>query len=84
MTLPFGTNVDIHDSVRYRDVVKEYGRGPNGGILTSLKDHSGQQLQYHRCRRRGPQMAAEDRPGSIPQQAEDVRVKRSSDAWRRL
>jgi hypothetical protein len=37
MTLPFGANIDIHDTVRYKDVMKEYGLGPNGGILTSLK-----------------------------------------------
>ncbi|RLN21790.1 hypothetical protein C2845_PM07G03900 [Panicum miliaceum] len=37
MTLPFGTNIDIRDTVRYKDVMKEYGLGPNGGILTSLK-----------------------------------------------
>jgi hypothetical protein len=37
MTLPFGANIDIYDTVRYRDVMKEYGLGPNGGILTSLK-----------------------------------------------
>jgi hypothetical protein len=35
MTLPFGANIDIRDTVRYRDVMKEYGIGPNGGILTS-------------------------------------------------
>ncbi|RLM94245.1 GPN-loop GTPase 1-like protein [Panicum miliaceum] len=37
MTLPFGANIDIHDTMRYRDVMNEYGLGPNGGILTSLK-----------------------------------------------
>jgi hypothetical protein len=37
MTLPFGANIDIRDTVRYRDLMKEYGLGPNGGILISLK-----------------------------------------------
>jgi hypothetical protein len=37
MTLPFGANIDIHDTVRYKNVMKEYGLGPNGGILTLLK-----------------------------------------------
>jgi hypothetical protein len=37
MTLPFEVNIDIRDTVRYRDVMKEYGLGPNGDILTSLK-----------------------------------------------
>jgi hypothetical protein len=36
MTLPFGANIDIRDTVRYKDVMKEYSLGPNGGILTSL------------------------------------------------
>ncbi|KAK1278279.1 hypothetical protein QJS04_geneDACA015887 [Acorus gramineus] len=36
MTLPFGANIDIRDTVRYKDVMKEYNLGPNGGILTSL------------------------------------------------
>lgn len=36
MTLPFGANIDIRDTVMYKDVMKEYGLGPNGGILTSL------------------------------------------------
>lgn len=36
MTLPFGANIDIRDTVRYKEVMKEYNLGPNGGILTSL------------------------------------------------
>jgi hypothetical protein len=36
MTLLFGANIDICDTVRYKDVM-ECGFGPNGGILTSLK-----------------------------------------------
>jgi hypothetical protein len=37
MILPFETNIDIRDTVQYKKVMKEYGLGPNGGILTSLK-----------------------------------------------
>jgi hypothetical protein len=37
MTLSFGTNIDIRDTVRYKNIMKEYGLVPNGGILTSLK-----------------------------------------------
>lgn len=36
MTLPFGANIDIRDTVRYKEVMKEYNLGPNGGIMTSL------------------------------------------------
>ncbi|KAL5713982.1 GPN-loop GTPase qqt2 [Ranunculus cassubicifolius] len=36
MTLPYGANIDIRDTVRYKEVMKQYNLGPNGGILTSL------------------------------------------------
>ncbi|KAJ4753696.1 GPN-loop GTPase 1 [Rhynchospora pubera] len=36
LSLPFGANIDIRDTVHYKDVMKEYNLGPNGGILTSL------------------------------------------------
>lgn len=36
MTLPFGANIDVRDTVRYKEVMKQFNLGPNGGILTSL------------------------------------------------
>ncbi|KAI4364499.1 hypothetical protein MLD38_020581 [Melastoma candidum] len=36
MTLPVGANIDIRDTVKYKEVMKEFNLGPNGGILTSL------------------------------------------------
>jgi len=36
MTLLFGSNIDIRDMVRYKDVM-EYGLGLKGVILTMLK-----------------------------------------------
>lgn len=36
LTLPFGANIDIRDTVRYKEVMKQFNLGPNGGILTSL------------------------------------------------
>ncbi|KAF2580338.1 hypothetical protein F2Q68_00006323, partial [Brassica cretica] len=36
MSLPFGANIDIRDPVRYKEVMKQYNLGPNGGIMTSL------------------------------------------------
>lgn len=36
MALPFGANIDIRDTVQYKEVMKQYNLGPNGGILTSL------------------------------------------------
>ncbi|MCJ1478989.1 hypothetical protein MMC13_007673 [Lambiella insularis] len=35
-TVPFDSNIDIRDSVNYKEVMKQYDLGPNGGILTSL------------------------------------------------
>jgi hypothetical protein len=34
--VPYGANVDIRDTVDYKEVMKQYKLGPNGGILTSL------------------------------------------------
>ncbi|ETN41494.1 uncharacterized protein HMPREF1541_03430 [Cyphellophora europaea CBS 101466] len=34
--VPFAPNIDIRDSINYREVMKQYNLGPNGGILTSL------------------------------------------------
>ncbi len=34
--LPYGASIDIRDTVNYREVMKQYNLGPNGGILTSL------------------------------------------------
>lgn len=34
--VPFEANIDIRDSVNYKEVMKQYNLGPNGGILTSL------------------------------------------------
>src|SRR6266536_443971 len=33
--VPFDSNIDIRDSVNYKEVMKSYNLGPNGGILTS-------------------------------------------------
>jgi len=35
-SVPFESNIDIRDSVKYKEVMKQYNLGPNGGILTSL------------------------------------------------
>ena len=35
-TIPFACNIDIRDTVNYKEVMHQYGLGPNGGILTSL------------------------------------------------
>ncbi|KAI9594741.1 hypothetical protein BDF19DRAFT_443504 [Syncephalis fuscata] len=34
--LPYTPNIDIRDTVNYKEVMKQYNMGPNGGILTAL------------------------------------------------
>merc|ERR1711973_191351 len=34
--VPFPANIDVRDTVNYKEVMKQYGLGPNGGIVTSL------------------------------------------------
>ncbi|GMT00305.1 hypothetical protein PENTCL1PPCAC_22479 [Pristionchus entomophagus] len=34
--VPYPVNIDIRDTVKYKQVMTEYGLGPNGAILTSL------------------------------------------------
>ena len=34
--MPFSANIDIRDTVKYKNVMKQYGLGPNGAIITSL------------------------------------------------
>ncbi|ORX92473.1 hypothetical protein K493DRAFT_316568 [Basidiobolus meristosporus CBS 931.73] len=34
--LPFTANIDIRETVNYKEVMKQYNLGPNGGILTAL------------------------------------------------
>ncbi|XP_063839393.1 GPN-loop GTPase 1 [Ostrinia nubilalis] len=34
--VPYPANIDIRDTVDYKQVMKQYGLGPNGGIVTAL------------------------------------------------
>lgn len=36
LKVPFGTNIDIRDSINYKKVMEQYNLGPNGAIMTSL------------------------------------------------
>jgi GPN-loop GTPase len=36
LKVPFSPNIDIRDSVDYKEIMRQYNLGPNGGILTSL------------------------------------------------
>jgi len=35
-SMPYGCNIDIRDTVNYKEVMKQYQLGPNGGIMTAL------------------------------------------------
>ena len=41
MTLPFEASIDIRDTERYKDVMKEYGLGPNEEFLTFEQGEDG-------------------------------------------
>lgn len=34
--MPYAANIDIRDTVDYKEVMKQYSLGPNGGIMTAL------------------------------------------------
>ncbi|CAH8845477.1 unnamed protein product [Trichobilharzia szidati] len=34
--IPYSPNIDIRDTVKFKEVMKQYGYGPNGAIMTSL------------------------------------------------
>ncbi|SCU86794.1 LAFA_0E03092g1_1 [Lachancea sp. 'fantastica'] len=36
LNVPYGVNIDIRDSVKYKKVMENYKLGPNGAIVTSL------------------------------------------------
>ncbi|KAH3678457.1 hypothetical protein WICMUC_001474 [Wickerhamomyces mucosus] len=36
LKIPYGANIDIRDSVKYKKVMENYNLGPNGAIVTSL------------------------------------------------
>ncbi|ODQ81839.1 hypothetical protein BABINDRAFT_6482 [Babjeviella inositovora NRRL Y-12698] len=36
LKVPYGANIDIRDSIKYKKVMEEYNLGPNGAIVTSL------------------------------------------------
>lgn len=36
LRVPYGANIDIRDSIKYKKVMENYQLGPNGAIVTSL------------------------------------------------
>ncbi|XP_037553655.1 GPN-loop GTPase 1 isoform X2 [Nematolebias whitei] len=66
--IPFPANIDIRDTVNYKEVMKQYGLGPNGGIVTSLNlftTRFDQVMQFIEKKRQNHQYVLIDTPGQI-------------------
>ncbi|XP_028581253.2 GPN-loop GTPase 1 isoform X1 [Podarcis muralis] len=66
--LPFPANIDIRDTVKYKEVMKQYGLGPNGGIVTSLNlfaTRFDQVMKFIEKRQAASQYVLIDTPGQI-------------------
>ncbi|XP_042327869.1 GPN-loop GTPase 1 isoform X1 [Sceloporus undulatus] len=66
--LPFPANIDIRDTVKYKEVMKQYGLGPNGGIVTSLNlfaTRFDQVMKFIEKRQTASQYVLIDTPGQI-------------------
>ncbi|XP_026527412.1 GPN-loop GTPase 1 [Notechis scutatus] len=66
--LPFQANIDIRDTVNYKEVMKQYALGPNGGIVTSLNlfaTRFDQVMKFIEKRQTASQYVLIDTPGQI-------------------
>ncbi|RLV86204.1 hypothetical protein DV515_00015932 [Chloebia gouldiae] len=67
-SLPFPANIDIRDTVKYKEVMKQYGLGPNGGIVTSLNlfaTRFDQVMKFIEKRQNASKYVIIDTPGQI-------------------
>eukprot|EP00009_Paramoeba_aestuarina_P010227 CAMPEP_0201528836 /NCGR_PEP_ID=MMETSP0161_2-20130828/39733_1 /ASSEMBLY_ACC=CAM_ASM_000251 /TAXON_ID=180227 /ORGANISM="Neoparamoeba aestuarina, Strain SoJaBio B1-5/56/2" /LENGTH=278 /DNA_ID=CAMNT_0047930327 /DNA_START=80 /DNA_END=916 /DNA_ORIENTATION=+ len=68
MTVPYGCNLDIRKTVNYKGVMKQYGLGPNGAIMTALNLYAtkfDQVISLMEKRRRTLEFIMVDTPGQI-------------------
>uniref|UniRef100_A0A087X2N6 GPN-loop GTPase n=1 Tax=Poecilia formosa TaxID=48698 RepID=A0A087X2N6_POEFO len=66
--VPFPANIDIRDTVNYKEVMKQYGLGPNGGIVTALNlfaTRFDQVMQFIEKKRQNHRFVLIDTPGQI-------------------
>ncbi|XP_054627732.1 GPN-loop GTPase 1 [Dunckerocampus dactyliophorus] len=66
--IPFPPNIDIRDTVNYKEVMKQYGLGPNGGIVTSLNlfaTRFDQVMQFIEKKQHDHRYVLIDTPGQI-------------------
>ncbi|CAN9506555.1 unnamed protein product [Ophioblennius macclurei] len=67
-SVPFPSNIDIRDTVNYKEVMKQYGLGPNGGIVTSLNlfaTRFDQVMQFLEKKQQNHRFVLIDTPGQI-------------------
>ncbi|EAN79325.1 XPA-interacting protein, putative [Trypanosoma equiperdum] len=65
--VPYGANIDIRDTVNYKEVIKQYRLGPNGAIMTSLNLFA---TKFHQVigileKKEGLEWIVVDTPGQI-------------------
>merc|ERR1712159_643727 len=68
LEVPFNASIDIRDTVNYKQVMKQYQLGPNGGILTSLNlfaTRFDQVVKYAETRAPSLKYVVLDTPGQI-------------------
>ncbi|XP_061670048.1 GPN-loop GTPase 1 [Syngnathoides biaculeatus] len=66
--IPFPANIDIRDTVNYKEVMKQYGLGPNGAIVTSLNlfaTRFDQVMQFIEKKQHNHRYVLIDTPGQI-------------------
>ncbi|EMD45660.1 XPA-binding protein, putative [Entamoeba histolytica KU27] len=62
---PYSPDIDIRDTVNYKEVMKDYGLGPNGAIVTSLNLYSTKVDQLVTVLQNKQQLTFIDTPGQI-------------------
>eukprot|EP01062_Namystynia_karyoxenos_P057225 TRINITY_DN48182_c0_g1_i1.p1 TRINITY_DN48182_c0_g1~~TRINITY_DN48182_c0_g1_i1.p1 ORF type:complete len:421 (+),score=154.62 TRINITY_DN48182_c0_g1_i1:68-1330(+) len=68
LEVPFGVNIDIRDTVNYKEVMRQYSLGPNGAIVTSLNlfaTRFNQVVSFLEQRQSGLKYVFIDTPGQI-------------------
>lgn len=67
--VPYAAHIDIRDTVNYKEVMKQYQLGPNGGIVTALNMFTTKMPKFaelvRRAGERGHKWCIIDTPGQI-------------------
>ncbi|XP_068154772.1 GPN-loop GTPase 1 [Drosophila tropicalis] len=67
--VPYAAHIDIRDTVNYKEVMKQYQLGPNGGIVTALNMFTTKMAKFaelvRRAGERGHKWCIIDTPGQI-------------------